>query len=89
MRDDDSELEQRITEFVTMKEDGSLEIGYLIVEPGISPGHSLWTSKPGCPDFIEFGTRHGVTKPGQTSTIRKELRNGEWREWQEKEGDWN
>jgi len=66
-----------------------LEISSVIVEPNFSPGHSLWTSQPGSPDFIEFGTRHGVTRPGQISKITKELRDGVWIETQTKEGDWS
>lgn len=81
-----SEPEQSITETVTMNEDGSLQIGYLVVQPGISPGHSLWTSGPDDADYATEKAKHSVTKPGQTSTIRKELRDGVWQEWQEKSG---
>lgn len=84
-----TEPDKRITETVAVNEDGTIEIGYLIVEPGISPGHSLWTSGPNDADFLETKSRHGLSKPGQISTITKELRNGVWTETQTKEGDWS
>ncbi len=82
------EPEQRITEFARMNPDCTIEVGYLIVQPGISPGHSLWTSGRSDKDYEDVKERHGIKKPGQSSTIYKELRNGVWKEWQEKEGDW-
>jgi hypothetical protein len=83
------EPEKIITESARMNDDGTLECTYVIVQPGVSPGHSLWTARPEHSDFAEIKDRHGVTEPGQTSTIRKELRDGNWEETQTKEGDWN
>jgi hypothetical protein len=71
-----------------MNEDGTLGCTYVIVQPGFSPGHSLWTSEPEDADFEEIKNKHGLTKPGQGSTITRELRGGVWTEWQEKSGDW-
>ncbi|HEY9731726.1 MAG TPA: hypothetical protein V6C89_07430 [Drouetiella sp.] len=85
---DHTEAEQRIAESARMNDDGTLGCTYVIVQPGMSPGHSIWTAEPQDPDFEEIKSRHGITKPGQRSTIIKELRDGVWKEWQEKEGDW-
>ncbi len=83
------EPDRDISESARMNEDGTLACTYLIVQPGVSPGHSMWTAKPEHSDFNDIKSRHGLTKPGQMSTIYKELRNGVWKEWQEKEGDWD
>ncbi|CAN5683576.1 hypothetical protein BH10CYA1_BH10CYA1_03350 [soil metagenome] len=84
-----AEPEKVITEIVSMKDDGSLSISHVVDEVGISPGIKVWKAEPGTVDFMEYGSRHGVTKPGQSSTITKELLDGVWTESQMKEGDWD
>ncbi|RTL35629.1 MAG: hypothetical protein EKK48_28470 [Candidatus Melainabacteria bacterium] len=71
-----SEPEKEITESARMNGDGTIECTHVIVQPGVSPGHSLWTARPEHFDFTEIQNRHGLTKPGQMSTIRKELHSG-------------
>jgi hypothetical protein len=82
---DPTEPEQRIVESARMNEDGTLDC----YQPGYSTAHSIRTSEPENPDFEELKAKHGLTKSGQGSTITKELRDGVWKEWQEKEGDWS
>ncbi len=86
---DSEETEKTIIEIVAMEDDGSLNISHVSLMKDVSPGMNMWVAQPGTHDFIEFQNRHGVTKPGQRSTIKKELRAGEWHENQVKEGDWD
>ena len=78
-----------VTEIVSMLADGSLRISESVVMKNVSPGVTVWTAEPGSKDYIDFQSRHGVSKIGQTSIIRKELRDGVWSETQTKEGDWD
>jgi hypothetical protein len=68
-----TEPDQAIIEVVKMLDNGTLEICHgVTMRNGPRPAITGWTSEPGDPDFVEFATRHGVTKPGQVSTIRKD-----------------
>lgn len=78
-----------VTEIVSMLADGRLSISESVVVKNVSPGVTVWKAEPGSKDFVEFQSRHGVSKVGQCSTIRKELRAGAWTEMQTKEGDWS
>ena len=89
MTTDESEPDTKIVELVTMEADGSLAISHATVSKNMSPGMKMWHSKPGMPDFIDYQKRHGVSNSRQRSKITKELRDGVWTEWQEKEGDWD
>ena len=83
------EASRTLIEIVSMKADGNLSISETSMMKNVSPGVKVWTASPGSPDFVEFQARHGVKKLGQTSTIRKELRDGVWSETQTKDGDWD
>lgn len=90
MVNSDDEPDKKIIENVSMNDDGTLTISFASMMKGVSPGMKVWHAEPGSSDFIEFQNRHGVTKPGQESTITKELRAGKWAEHQVKEGtDWS
>ncbi len=89
MLDDENDPDRKIVELVRMEDDGSLAISFVSVTKGMSPTMKMWHSKPGNPDFIDYQQRHGVTNSRRRSQITKELRNGEWREWQDKESDWS
>lgn len=84
--ENEPEPDERIVETVRMENDGSLELGYLHFSKEISPCIKQWHAAPGSHDFIDFGTRHGVTKPGQQSVFTRDLRNGVWTEKMEREG---
>lgn len=87
MESSSGDSEKTVVEVVTMLDDGTLKIAYSVsMLNGPRPNPRVWTSAPGSPDFLEFGKRHGVTKPGQTSTITKEFRDGEWTERLKRDG---
>ncbi len=72
---------------VKMLDDGSIKVALDVTLRDGPHSASGWISKPGTADFIEFGTRHRVTKPGQISTITSKFINGEWHETEERSGD--
>ncbi|CAN5681369.1 hypothetical protein BH10CYA1_BH10CYA1_03120 [soil metagenome] len=78
------EPEKTITEVVKMLENGSLHIATDARIEGGPHAANAWIAAPGTPDFIEFGERHGLTKTGEISIIKKLLTNGEWSQTQER-----
>lgn len=87
MVDKEKEAEKTLVDVVEMLEDGSLKIAVSVTEKNGMNSADSWISKPGSPDFIEFGARHCVTKPGQVCAITKRLIDGEWHQSEERFGD--
>lgn len=79
--------EKIITDVVEMLPDGTLKIASGITEKNGMNSADSWIAEPGTPDFIEFGTRHKVNKPGQACSITKRLINGEWHIEEKRFGD--
>ncbi len=82
-----NEPEKTLVDVVEMLADGSLKIAVSVTAQNGMNGADSWISPPGSPDFIEFGTRHRVTKPGQVSAITKKLINGEWHQSEQRFGE--